>query len=169
MRVKKIYRSFYEEKLDFDTIGIKGGNIIKIDDIYFEVLSPLKDYGDSNQNSIVLYFSIDGYSFLCTGDIDVSVEEELVHIYKEKLKSYVLKVGHHGSKTSSSDMFINMVKPYVSVLSVGENNRYGLPNDFVLDRLCKISKVYNTSKNGNIYFKIRNKKIEIFSYRNNSN
>ena len=75
----------------------------------------------------------------------------------------VLKVGHHGSKTSSSKEFINEINPKNSIISVGKNNRYGHPNKEVLDNL-KESKIYRTDQDGNIMFKINNKlKIETCS------
>ena len=72
----------------------------------------------------------------------------------------VLKVGHHGSKTSSGEEFIESIKPKYSIVSVGKNNRYGHPNGEVLDNL-KDSKIYRTDKDGSIMFKIKNNKLEI--------
>ncbi len=85
---------------------------------------------------------------------------------KEILNKYnlpnidVLKVGHHGSKTSSSKEFINEIKPKYSVISVGKNNRYGHPNKEVLDVL-KNSKIYRTDQDGSIMIKIKNNKLKI--------
>ena len=72
----------------------------------------------------------------------------------------VLKVGHHGSKTSSSKEFINEINPNYSIISVGKNNRYGHPNKEVLDTLEK-SKIYRTDEDGSIMFKIKNNKLKI--------
>ena len=72
----------------------------------------------------------------------------------------VLKVGHHGSKTSSSKEFINEINPRYSVISVGKNNRYGHPNKEVLDNLDN-SKIYRTDENGSIEFKIKNNKLQV--------
>ena len=69
----------------------------------------------------------------------------------------VLKVGHHGSKTSSSKEFINEIKPNYSVISVGKNNRYGHPNKEVLDN----SKIYRTDEDGSIMSKIKNNRLKI--------
>ena len=71
-----------------------------------------------------------------------------------------IKVGHHGSKTSSSKEFINDINPKYSVISVGKNNRYGHPNKEVLDNL-KNSKIYRTDQDGSIMFKIKNDKLKI--------
>ena len=72
----------------------------------------------------------------------------------------VLKVGHHGSKTSSSIEFINEMNPKYSIISVGKNNRYGHPNKEVLDKL-ENSKIYRTDQEGSIMFKIKNNKLKI--------
>ena len=72
----------------------------------------------------------------------------------------ILKVGHHGSKTSSSVPFIKQINPKYSIISVGENNRYGHPNQNVLKNLEK-SKIYRTDKSGSIIFKISNNKLSI--------
>ena len=74
-----------------------------------------------------------------------------------------IKVGHHGSKTSSSKSFIDEINPKYSMISVGKNNRYGHPNDSVLDNL-KESKIYRTDKDGSIMFKIKNNKLQIKTY-----
>ena len=76
------------------------------------------------------------------------------------LKADVLKVGHHGSKTSSSAEFIDKVNPKYSIISVGKNNRYGHPNKEVLDNL-KDSNIYRTDQDGSIMFKIKNNKLKI--------
>ena len=72
----------------------------------------------------------------------------------------VLKVGHHGSKTSSSKEFINDINPKYSIISVGKNNRYGHPNKEVLENLNN-SKIYRTDQDGSIMFKIKNNKLQI--------
>ena len=72
----------------------------------------------------------------------------------------VLKVGHHGSKASSSKNFINEINPKYSVISVGKNNRYGHPKKEVLNNL-KDSKIYRTDQDGSIMFKIKNNKLKI--------
>ena len=85
---------------------------------------------------------------------------------KDSLKNYnisdvyVLKVGHHGSKTSSDKKFIDEIKPKYSIISVGKKNRFGHPNKEVLNNL-KQSKVYRTDQDGSIMFKIKNDKLKI--------
>ena len=74
-----------------------------------------------------------------------------------------MKVGHHGSKTSTSNNFIDKINPKYSVISVGKNNRYGHPNSEVLDILSK-SSIYRTDRDGSIVFKIKNSVLEIDTY-----
>jgi len=82
-------------------------------------------------------------------------------IKKYNLKDIdVLKAGHHGSKTSSGEEFIESIKPKYSIISVGKNNRYGHPNDSVVENLND-SKIYRTDQDGSIMFKIKNNKLEI--------
>ena len=93
------------------------------------------------------------------GDASFVVEDYLIEKYNLQ-NIDVLKVGHHGSKTSSSKEFINEINPKYGVISVGNNNRYGHPNKEVLDNLNK-SKIYRTDQDGSIMFKIKNNKLEI--------
>ena len=118
-----------------------------------------KDYGNENDNSSVIYTELNNYKFLFMGDAGVEVEEDLIKKYNIK-DIDVLKVGHHGSRTSSSKSFIGEVNPKYSIISVGKNNRYGHPNDSVLDNL-EDSQIYRTDQDGSIMFKIRNNKLEI--------
>ena len=92
-------------------------------------------------------------------DAGAEVESDLIEKYNLQ-DIDVLKVGHHGSKTSSSKKFINEINPKYSIISVGKNNRYGHPNDGVLDNL-KESKIYRTDQDGSIMFKIKNDKLKI--------
>ena len=92
-------------------------------------------------------------------------EIDLVNEYKDYLKCDILKVAHHGSNTSSSKEFINLVKPDISIISVGEYNNYGLPNKEIVDRLNKISNVYMTKNSGNINIRISKDKYNISTYR----
>ena len=118
-----------------------------------------KDYGNENDNSSVIYTELNNYKFLFMGDAGVESEEDLIKKYNIK-DIDVLKVGHHGSRTSSSKSFIGEVNPKYSIISVGKNNRYGHPNDSVLDNL-EDSQIYRTDQDGSIMFKIRNNKLEI--------
>ena len=118
-----------------------------------------KDYGNENDNSSVIYTELNNHKFLFMGDAGVNVENDLIEKYNLQ-NIDVLKVGHHGSKTSSSKEFIDEINPKYSVISVGENNRYGHPNGEVLNILDE-SKIYRTDQDGSIMFKIKNNKLQI--------
>ena len=93
------------------------------------------------------------------GDASIDTEKEILNKYNLP-NINVLKVGHHGSKTSSSIEFINEINPKYSIISVGKNNRYGHPNKEVLNTLDN-SKIYRTDQDGSIMFKIKNNKLKI--------
>ena len=118
-----------------------------------------KDYGNENDNSSIIYTKLNNHKFLFMGDAGIEVEEDLIKKYNLQ-DIDVLKVGHHGSKTSSSIEFINEINPKYSIISVGKNNRYGHPNKEVLASL-KESKIYRTDEDGSIMFKIKNNKLKI--------
>lgn len=110
-----------------------------------------KDYSNENDNSSVVYTELNN-KFLFMGDAGVEVEQDLIEKYNLQ-DINVLKVGHHESKTSSGKDFINGINPKYSIVSVGKNNRYGHPNDSVLD-ILKDSKVYRTDLDGSIGIKL---------------
>ena len=118
-----------------------------------------KDYGNENDNSSVIYTVLNNHKFLFMGDAGVEVEENLIEKYNLK-DIDVLKVAHHGSKTSSNVEFINEITPKYSIISVGKNNRYGHPNKEVLNNLDD-SKIYRTDQDGSIMFKLKNNKLKI--------
>ena len=121
-----------------------------------------KDYGNENDNSAVIYTEFNNYKFLFMGDAGVEVEEAIIEKYNLK-DIDVLKVGHHGSKTSSGKTFIDEINPKYSIISVGKNNRYGHPNKEALENLNE-SKIYRTDQDGSIMFKIKNNKLKIETY-----
>ena len=118
-----------------------------------------KEYNNENDNSNVIYTELNGYKFMLMGDAGVEKEKDILDKY-DISDIDVLKVGHHGSKTSSSKEFIKEINPNYSIISVGKNNRYGHPNKEVLDNL-KQSKIYRTDQDGSIMFKIKNNKLKI--------
>ena len=93
------------------------------------------------------------------GDASITTEKEIMNKYKLP-DIDVLKVGHHGSKTSSGKKFIDEINPKCSIISVGKNNRYGHPNKEVLNNL-ENSKIYRTDEDGSIMFMIKNNKLKI--------
>ena len=118
-----------------------------------------KEYDNENENSNVIYTELNGYKFMFMGDAGVEKEKEILEKYNVS-KIDVLKIGHHGSKTSSDKSFIDEMNPKYSVISVGKNNRYGHPNKEVLNNLDN-SKIYRTDQDGSIMFKIKNNKLKL--------
>ena len=118
-----------------------------------------KEYENENDNSSVIYTKLNGYKFIFMGDAGVEKEKDILDKYNLS-NIDILKVGHHGSKISTSKKFIDEIKPKYSIISVGKNNRYGHPNKEVLDTLND-SKIYRTDQDGSIMFKIRKDKLQI--------
>ena len=118
-----------------------------------------KEYDNENDNSNVIYTELNGYKFMFMGDAGIDKEKDILEKYNIS-NIDVLKVGHHGSKTSSSEEFINEMNQKYSVISVGKKNRYGHPNKEVLENL-ENSKIYRTDQDGSIMFKIKNNKLKI--------
>ena len=118
-----------------------------------------KEYDNENENSNVIYTKLNGYKFMFMGDAGVEKEKDILEKYNVS-KIDVLKIGHHGSKTSSDKNFIDEMNPKYSVISVGKNNRYGHPNKEVLNNLDN-SKIYRTDRDGGIMFKIKNNKLKL--------
>ena len=118
-----------------------------------------KEYDNENDNSNVIYSELNVYKFMFMGDAGIDKEKDILDKYNLSNVD-VLKVGHHGSKTSSSKEFINVINPKYSIISIGKNNRYGHPNKEVLNNLSD-SKIYRTDQDGSIMFKIKNTKLKI--------
>lgn len=127
---------------------------------YFNVINLNNGFYDNeNDASLVNYITFLKYKFLFMGDAPKNVEEKII----EKYNLYnidVLKVGHHGSKTSSSKYFIDKIIPKYSVISVGRNNRYGHPHEEALSNLIN-TKILRTDNDGTITFKINKNKVDI--------
>ena len=146
---------------------LNGGGIVvpSVGDIYslgsatVEILLCSSEYSN---DSVVLVVRYGGNSFLFTGDMERESEIELCEQYSDEYLIDLLKVGHHGSDTSSSYRFIRMLMPEYAVISVGENNNYGHPTDAVLSRLSDADvKTYRTDLNGDIYVYSDGKNITI--------
>ena len=116
-------------------------------------------YQDENDSSLVLYMSFNDKKILLMGDASKTVEQDLIDKYDLPNIDY-LKVGHHGSKTSTSSNFVDVVNPKYSIISVGKNNLYNHPNPEVLANLSN-TKIYRTDDNGSILFKFKKNKVII--------
>ena len=147
-------------------IVVKKGQSIHIEnDVYFDILWPHNSNkiceNKLNNNSIVCKMYYKNFSMLFTGDIEEIAEKQIIEDYKNNIQifnSTVLKVAHHGSKTSSSEDFLNVVSPKIALIGVGENNKFGHPNNEVIDRLLgEECKIYRTDQNGEISIVVNNK------------
>jgi len=144
----------------------KIGQKIITPEVFFEVLHPFeslegKEVKNTNNSSIVLRLVFKDNSFLFTGDLYKSTEREIVNRGLE-IDSDVLKVGHHGSKTSSAEEFLEKVSPEVAVISVGKDNTYGHPHQEVLETLDKYGiTVLRTDTEGDIKIISNGKNINI--------
>lgn len=133
--------------------GKQGDNII-INNYSFDILNP-KIYLNENDNSIVLHTIINNQGLLLAGDISSKTEKRLIKEYPH-LKVDILKLGHHGSITSTSEELLDVYKPVYGIIQVGINNRFGHPSDIVLQRLRERNiKTFRTSLNGSIKVIIR--------------
>lgn len=155
--------SSLEEKIEKNKINkvtARRGLHIILDqkkNIYFDILYPDRDISslESNDGSIVGKLVYGDNSFMLTGDATLYVENLIEWNEKEEtLQSDVLKLGHHGSRTSSSLLWLEEVNPSVAIISAGKNNKYDHPHKEILDRLSSLSIPYlSTAKVGNIIFK----------------
>ena len=160
---KQIMKIIRKKRINL--IIVQKGTKIKIDNFTtVDILSPQSENiaDNMNDNSIVAKFEAYNFSILFTGDASEKIEKELI---KEKinLKSDILKVSHHGSKTGTSEEFLKSVKPKIALIGVGENNKFGHPTEDVIKRLTENKvKIYRTDRNGEISIKIKkNKNIKI--------
>ena len=129
----------------------KGLKELNLDNYKLEFLNT-REYDNENDNSNVVYLNYNNYKFLFMGDAGIERETDILKRYALKDIDF-LKVGHHGSNTSSSKSFINNIKLKYAIISVGENNRYGHPKSSVLDTLSN-SKIYRTDLDGSIEIKL---------------
>lgn len=121
-----------------------------------------KEYDNENDNSLVTFLNINNYSFLFMGDAGVSKEKDILLNYRLNKIDFI-KIGHHGSNTSTSKEFIEKISPRNSIISVGKNNKYGHPKQSVLDTL-ESSKIYRTDLEGTIEIKLNKKGYKINTY-----
>lgn len=154
------YRNYLKEikkrNIPYDTLKA-GETVALVEGVPFEVLGPVKaakdgqGHPDLNNCSIVGRITYGKFSMLLTGDAEKEEENSILQTYRSHLKSDVLKVGHHGSRTSSGISFLTAVKPQAAVISAGAGNSYGLPHDITLKNLEKMSvSIYRTDRDGTI-------------------
>ena len=149
---------------------VEEGEKVSIEDnLYFDIIWPFSDNMISdnsiNNNSLVCKLNYKNYSMLLTGDIEAIAEKAILKKYSKNLnilKSDILKVAHHGSKTSSITEFIEKIKPKYAIIGVGEDNKFGHPSDNTIQNLEKANiRIYRTDKMGEIEIKTNGKEIKI--------
>ena len=145
------------EKEEAEITIAKASQRIKTGRVFLNILYPFEslegeEFKNSNDTSIISQLIFGNNSFLFTGDAGKSVEKKILSRYKEDvINSDVLKVGHHGSKTSTSEEFLEGVSPEIAVISCGKNNPYNHPHQEVLKNLEQFDiKILRTDKNGDI-------------------
>ncbi len=144
---------------------LEEGDAIKYGDARFDVISPnAKDLASSvvHDGCIVMMFREKGLRALYTGDIGRDTEDELIQRYN--LSAQILKVGHHGSKTSSSPEFLRAVHPQFSVIEAGLHNTYGHPTKRTLENLADIgAQIFRTDQGGTVKFIFDGGNLKVFN------
>ena len=135
---KKILEIIKQKNIKVSSVKAEDKIIIE-KNLYIKILNPAEkfEFQDLNNNAIVAKLVYKNFSMLFTGDIE-KAEESLAKKYKNELKSTILKVAHHGSKTSTSEEFLKYVEPQIALIGVGENNKFGHPNQITIERLKSI-------------------------------
>ena len=157
--VSNIIISAYDNSISTvdNLIKVKKGDIIECGGILLHVLNPQNDDTDINDNSIVLYGEIGGLYHLFMGDVSSDLEMKFAHLQVD-----VIKIAHHGSKTSTDTAFIEQLKPRYAIIQTGHIEKFGFPHNEVVTNLKKVNaEIYRTDINGSITFRYRNK-IHIF-------
>ena len=164
LSTSKTYENFLKsiEKKNLKIKNAKAGIIIlETEQLKIEFLSPMKEsYQNINNYSAVIKMTYNEKIFLFMGDAEKEIEDEL----QSDVKSNVIKVGHHGSDTSSSINFVKKVKPDYAVISVGLNNSYHHPSDTIIDRWHSVGAiVLRTDLNGTIIARTDGYNLEVTS------
>ena len=161
----KRFTNIVKEK-SIKAIVVEKGDRFKVENnLYFDILWPNNSNivmeNELNNNSIVCKMIYKKFSILFTGDIEQAAERQILNEYRNNLQilnSTILKVAHHGSKSSSIKEFVDNVKPKIALIGVGKNNIFGHPNADVIERLNSNKiKIYRTDTDGEIRIVINSK------------
>ena len=181
-KIKQIYKppldsSFYKDirfenylkKMNVPVHHYKRGEM-KIGNVNIYILNDYRDKNfpgnTTNNMSGELKIVYGKTSFLFTGDAETTVEHYYVKRYKDFLKTDVLKVGHHGSNSSSSPQFLLKTKPEISLVSVGIQNKFGHPSSLIMNRLRAVkSKIYRTDIEGAIYLTSDGDSVKVIDWK----
>lgn len=169
-KTSSIYEQFKQicKKQNIQIIYVRSGDEIRIKDLAVKILHPKSKENQIsenplNNNAIVCMVKYKNRRILFTGDIEKVAENEMFKEYTNGLKADILKVGHHGSKTSTTKEFLDLINPSIALIGVGQNNKFGHPNEDVIKRLEeKNIQIYRTDEMGEISVIIdKNGKIKI--------
>ena len=155
----KLTKTIEDNKINVSYVD-RGVSLIKTDDLNVRILSPV-DFEDNNDSSLVVKLRYKDSRFLFMGDASSNVEEKLLE-KNITVSADVLKVSHHGSRSATTQSFLNAVNPTAAVLSVGDINTYNLPSIEVVQRLTDFGcKIYRTDLQGNIVMNSDGKSINV--------
>ena len=154
--------------------GLTAGDVIPVSErVWIETLWPLEidptEGQESNEACSVFMIHYDDWKILITGDLDEAGELKMVEYYerkglKKRLQAHILKVGHHGSATSTSDVFLDAVNPQIAVFQVGEHNNYGHPSDITVEKIQKRGIIIKRNDyNGAVGFSFQKDRIQACS------
>lgn len=134
----------------------------------FKLLHPFKDGTGTNEDSLVLWFELNKFKFIISGDLDQAGEEQVIKKYPN-IQADFLKTGHHGSKTSTAPVYVKQLEPSLAIISAGKNNRYGHPNQETLATLEKFKVPFVcTINSGMIKIKMIRNNLKIIYGKNNN-
>ena len=147
---KDLIKTLKEKNIDYykDITSLN----LKDNELYF---LNTKIYDNENDNSNVIYLNYNNFQFLFMGDAGIEKEKDILETYDLNNINFI-KIGHHGSNTSSGKNFIKTINPKMCLISVGKDNKFGHPKESVLKTLNDYCQIYRTDINGSIEIKIKN-------------
>ena len=157
------------ERNEVQVLLLSSGEYIQAGGLKLTVLHPREGYRteDINESSLVVSVEYEDFCGVFTGDATAESEREVIRYWEEygRRQVQLLKVGHHGSATSTSDAFLKYCNPQVTMISCGRNNRYGHPHEEVVERLERYGcMIYRTDESGAVTIYIRDGKMWIEEY-----
>ena len=161
-----VYNAIIESVQNSEGTEIKNydpGDKLSLGELHIEFLGPVKEFNDKNEDSIIIRADFGENSIIMTGDAEEGAEKEILKTYSASdLDCDVLKVGHHGSKGSSTEEFLSAVSPEYALISCGIDNKYGHPHDEAITRLeATDAKIHRTDRTGNIVLVFDGKEISV--------
>ena len=154
------------ENNNIHTVAPSAGDVINLGGAIFTVIHPNSDhYRNLNDWSISLRMAFGGVSMVTTGDAEIPAEREMIAA-GHYLRADILRLGHHGSSTSTTQEFLDAVSPSIAIIQVGEGNRYGHPHQEVMERLYAANlRIYRNDHHGDIIITTDGTNIEVRTAR----